>query len=115
MAKNNISTTDDSVHLYLITPIYETRSKIVVNEGVKTKEPYQKLVKELRTRKWIKKDAIVSVDDYVTSKYQVSKTRSIIFDKYSNKFYATDHSIDDVIGALGKNTVSKIGFNHDKI
>jgi hypothetical protein len=108
---NNITTTEDSVHLYLITPIYEMRNRVVLNGDVKVKEPYQKLVKELRTRKWIKKDAIVSVDDYVNSKHQVSKNRSIIFDKYSNKFYAADHSIDEVVDSLNKGSNPKIGFN----
>ena len=112
MAKDIIAT-EDYLHLYLITPIYEVRTRSVNIDGVKSNEQYQKLVKELRTRKWIKKDAIVSVDDYVTSKHEISKNRSIIFDKYSNKFYATNHSTEEVIECLNQKTFNKpkIGFN----
>ncbi len=122
MTKNKIVCTGDAMELFMVTPIYKTKIKVVKIDGVKTNVESQVLVKELHTKKWIRKDAITSVEDYVTSKSVISKTRSVIFDKYSGKYFATAHSTDNIIEVLTNVKVREIGIgfnqnqqNHGKV
>ena len=69
----------------------------------------EKLKKQIHARKWFSRDAIVSVEEYVTSKNTIAKSRSIVFDKYSGRFYATYHSPQEVLQSLGNS--NEIGFH----
>lgn len=116
MPKNTIACKGEGIELLMITPVYKSKIKEVNVDGVKTAVEQQVLAKELRTKKWIRKDAITSVENYLTSRSTVSKTRSVIFDKYSGKYFATAHSTDNIIEVLTHvdSYSPKIGFkNYD--
>ena len=65
--------------------------------------------KELHTKKWFVKEGITSVEEYVTHDNKIAKTRSLIFDKYSGRFYATHHSPEEILKHLNGES-RKIGF-----
>lgn len=113
MAKR-IHTTDIDICLYLVHPVYKTT--IVYKkmpEGDEYPEEKQRLIKELRVMKWFRKDGITSVEQYVTTKNEIATNRSVIFDRYSNRFYTIAHSAHDVHEHLRKSTTTnKIGFTH---
>jgi hypothetical protein len=71
------------------------------------------LIKQLHVNKWFKKDGITSVEEYVTAKNTIAKNRSIVFDKYSGRFYATYHSASDVMNSITGPNANQIGFRHD--
>jgi hypothetical protein len=71
------------------------------------------LVKQIKVKKWFKKECISSIEQYVNSKNKISKKRSVVFDKYSGRFYATFHSPQEVIRAISYPMNNPIGFTHD--
>lgn len=83
----------------------------VVHTITKVSDGQEIPVKQIYARKWFSKDAITSVEEYVTNKNEIAKARSIVFDKYSSRFYATWHSPQEVIRNLCSGSSSDIGFN----
>jgi hypothetical protein len=65
--------------------------------------------KQIYARKWFEKDCITSVEEYVTAEDKVAKSRSIVFDKYSGRFYATWHAPEDIMKHLSPYS-KNIGF-----
>lgn len=110
-----IETTHDLVKLDIVHSVY--KNKVVYEkmpEGDLFPNKKEILHKQIRVRKWFKKEAITSVEDYVTTRNQVSKNRSVVFDKYSGRFYATFHSADDVMRHIQPQPYkNQIGFTHD--
>lgn len=100
------------IRLSLVHPIYKTVTLIKrTREGTVTKEQTNKLVKEIRVTKWINWDAIVSVEEYVTSTGTIAKNRCIIYDKYTNRHYATWHPLDHILDAIeGTRKDNAVGF-----
>lgn len=78
-------------------------------DGQKTKVPVQVVAKEFNSRKILRRDAITSVEDYVSSTHKVAKERAIIYDKYTNQHYAVNHSVDAIKARLFSYK-NKIGF-----
>lgn len=105
----------DSVRLDLVHSIYKTTVEYEkLPEGELYPTQKEKLVKQIRVKKWFKKEGITSVEEYVTIKNHVSKKRSIVFDKYSGKFYATFHHPDEILSSIEIPThKSPIGFTYD--
>jgi hypothetical protein len=115
MRSSHIVATDESIRLDIVHSVY--KNKIVYEkmpEGDLFPNKKETLHKQIRVKKWFKKDAIVSVEEYVTVNNKISKHRSIVFDKYSGRFYATYHNIDDVIKNLTHQPYkNQIGFSYD--
>jgi hypothetical protein len=110
-----VQTTVDDIQLEIVHSVYKNK---VVYEKLEGGEVYPEkkevLVKQIKVKKWFKKEAIVSVEEYVTTKNKVAKTRSIVFDKYSSRFYATYHNADEVMKNISNRTRNtQIGFNND--
>lgn len=105
---SKIYSDDEGLELLLVYPVFKIKKiKIDTPDGPITQE-VQKLFKEIGVRRWFRKESITLVEEYVTSKFKVSKSRSVIFDKYSARFYNTFHSYNDVKSHLGlKNTQIK--------
>ena len=103
------------IRLHIVHQVFKMKT---VYEKLDTGEEYPEkkevLVKEIKICKWFEKDAITSIEDYVTQKNKVAKNRSIIFDRYSGKFYITWHSLDEVVSMLNK-PKQPIGFNGNHI
>jgi len=110
-----VQTTVDDIQLEIVHSVYKNK---VVYEKLSGGEIYPEkkevLVKQIKVKKWFKKEAIVSVEEYVTTKNKVAKTRSIVFDKYSSRFYATYHNADEVMRNINnRSRNTQIGFNND--
>jgi hypothetical protein len=105
----------DSVRLEVVHSVYKTKVHYEKMEGGDL-FPAQKdiLVKQIKVKKWFKKEAITSVEEYVTVKNTIAKNRSIVFDKYSGKFYATFHGAQEVINTIEPQSYkNQIGFTYD--
>lgn len=110
-----ISSVQDSVCLSIVHSV--TKQKTVYQKlsgGEDYPEQKEVLIKQLHVRKWFRKEGITSVEEYVTAKNTIAKNRSIVFDKYSGRFYATYHSASDVMNSITPAvTTNQIGFRHD--
>lgn len=110
-----IQCSNDCVCLDVVHSVY--KNKVVYEkmpDGDLFPNKKEILHKQLRVKKWFRKEAISSVEEYVTSKNTVSKTRSVVFDKYSGRFYATYHSVEEVIKHLAPQPYkNQIGFSYD--
>jgi hypothetical protein len=105
----------DSVRLEVVHSVYKTKVHYEKMEGGDLfPEQRDVLVKQIRVKKWFKKEAITSVEEYVTVKNTIAKSRSIVFDKYSGKFYATFHGTQEVINHIEPQSYkNQIGFTYD--
>lgn len=109
-----IRTTTQDIQLSIVQAVY--KSKMTYEkypEGDMIPQEKKILIKEMRVRKWFKKEAITSVEEYVTVKNTIAKNRSLVFDKYSGRFYATWHNAEEVMTRLNEPlNKSTIGFNY---
>lgn len=109
--KIKTSKSGKKICLLLVNPIYKKAAYLSKTpDGKFIRMEKDKLHKETQVLKWIDRDAIISVEEYVTKKGTIAKSRSIIFDKYSNRFYATWHSVNDIIDALEERKEGFVGF-----
>ena len=106
---NNTDRTADMIELKLINTFFKTKMVLQVVDGQKTKVPVQVVAKEFNSRKFLRRDGITSVEDYVSSTRKIAKSRCIIYDKYSNQHLAVNHSVDEVRDWLFPNK-NKIGY-----
>lgn len=109
-----IRSVQDNVCLSIVHSV--TKQKTVYQKlsgGESFPEQKEVLIKQLHVNKWFKKDGITSVEEYVTAKNTIAKNRSIVFDKYSGRFYATYHSASDVMNSITGPNANQIGFRHD--
>lgn len=107
--------TADSIQLEVVHSVYKDKleyERLPDGDLFPTKKEVFK--KQIRVKKWFKKEAITSVEEYVTSKNTIAKSRSIVFDKYSGKFYATYHNPTEVMRNIEPQSYkNQIGFTHD--
>lgn len=105
----------DSIQLEVVHSIYKTKTIYQKMEGGDLyPERKEVLVKQIKVKKWFKKECISSIEEYVNSKNKISKKRSVVFDKYSGRFYATYHSPQEVLQAISSTPMTNpIGFKHD--
>lgn len=108
-----IQSVQDSICLSIVHSV--TKQKTVYQKlsgGEDYPEQKEVLVKQIHVRKWFRKDGITSVEEYVTAKNTIARNRSIVFDKYSGRFYATFHSSEEIMQNI-VSSVNPIGFKHD--
>jgi hypothetical protein len=115
MPSSQIISTDESVRLDIVHSVY--KNKVVYEkmpEGDLFPNKKETFHKQIRVKKWFKKEAIISVEEYVTRKNKIAKSRSIVFDKYSSRFYVTFHRVEDIISNLTIQPYkNQIGFTYD--
>lgn len=101
--------------LEVVHSVYKKKVEYeMMPEGDLFPQQKEKLHKQIRVKKWFKKDAISSVEEYVTSKNTIAKNRCIVFDKYSGRFYATFHHMNEVVNKLEPQPCkNQIGFTYD--
>lgn len=103
---------DETIQLSVVHSVY--KNKVVYQKlegGELYPEKKEVLVKQIKVRKWFRKEAIVSVEEYVNSKNKICPKRSVIFDKFSGRFYATYHSPTEVLNHIDPKTpTNPIGF-----
>jgi hypothetical protein len=115
MSSVKVSIQDNLLELTLVHPVYKTVTKIsrCKQTGELMPQEQQKLVKELKVKKWFSPEQIGSVEEVVNTNNTISKTRSMIYCRFSAKFYITWHAPKDVIlqrSTLMKPQRSKIGY-----
>ena len=90
------------IELLIVHPIYKTSTVYTRHGEDEFPEEEQVLVKEIKLRKWFHREAITSIEEYVGKNNKVLKTRSMIFDRFSSRFYVTWHSIDEILLLIEK-------------
>jgi hypothetical protein len=109
--KQKIVTTNEDIQLSIVHPVFKTlRVKMKDEEGNIQYAEKEKLVKQLAVRKWFKKDGLTSVEQYVTTNNRIAKNRSVVYDRYSNRYFATFHSPDELWGYINEKKQKPIGF-----
>ena len=106
---------DESIQLDVVHSIYKSKTVYQKMEGGDLyPEKKEVLIKQIKVKKWFRKECISSIEQYVTSKNKIAKNRSVIFDKFSGRFYATYHSPEDIIKQISATTTTQpIGFAYD--
>jgi hypothetical protein len=98
------------IELSVVHSVYKSELKKVKHpDGSVEKVSVDKMTKQIHVRKWFIKDGITSVEEYVTKDDKISKTRSIVYDKYSGRFYATHHGAAEVMQHLSP-PAKDVGF-----
>lgn len=110
-----IVTTDESVRLEVVHSVYKTKIEYEKMEGGELfPERRDVLHKQIRVKKWFKKEGITSVEEYVTTKNTIARNRCVVFDKYSGKFYAAFHNVQEVMRSIETQPYkNQIGFTYD--
>jgi hypothetical protein len=112
MARKKILLLKDNVRLSVVHQVYRNKIQYTkLPDGELYPEKRETLRKEMTLQKWFKKDAITSVEEYVTHANKIAKSRSIIFDKYSGRSYMTYHSPDEIMSTIYPDVKQTIGFN----
>jgi hypothetical protein len=107
-----IVSVQDNIKLSIVHSVTKQKVKLVKTEdGTSYPSAQEVNVKQLHVQKWFKKDGITSVEEYVTAKNTIAKSRCIVFDKYSGRFYATFHSAKDVIESISYVKTNPIGYD----
>lgn len=120
-----IKITEDSIELKIVNPVYkiilqpvkDNRGRFVRDELKRIiKEEKQKFVKDLLVPHNFLIEGITSYGKTITSKNELAKKRSIVYDKYSARYYTVAHTTEEIHDALRKNPQrSPIGFlSHTK-
>lgn len=107
----------DDLQLSLLHPVYKTTiTKNVAADGTIVPTAKEKLIKEIRVKRWFRKDGIVSVQEYITSKNAIATQRCVVYDRYSSQYYTVDHSVHHVRQSLiAQPSKNQIGYNVSKI
>ena len=109
-----IQTKGDSLRLEVVHSVYKDKVTYEqMPEGDIFPIKKEVLHKQIRVRKWFKKEAITSVEEYVTVRNTIARNRCVVYDKYSAKFYATYHNAEEVIRNLESSYKNQIGFTYD--
>jgi hypothetical protein len=108
-----IETNGDTIMLEIVHSVYKNKIQYEkLADGELYPQKTEVLQKQMRVKKWFKKECITSVEEYVTSKNTIAKNRSIVFDKYSSRFYVTYHKPEEVLSSIGPYK-NQIGFTYD--
>lgn len=105
----------ETIELSIIHSVYKSKTVYQQLEGGELyPEKKEVLVKQIKVKKWFLKEAIISVEQYVTSRNKICNKRSVIYDKFSARFYATYHSPQEILENINPITkTSQIGFLHE--
>ena len=102
-----------SVELTVLHPVFKTKTVYTkLPGGDEYPETKQVLVKELKVKKWFLKEAIVSIEQYVTKRHSIGKSRSVIFDKFSGRSYTVLHTPQHILHMITQ-PLNPIGFRHE--
>ena len=112
MAASKITQQNESVCLQVVHSVTKNKTVYVkLSGGEEYPETKEIFIKQIRVKKWFKKDGITSIEEYVTATNKIAKSRCIVYDKYSGRFYVTFHKSDEVINAIASSSsYNPIGF-----
>lgn len=115
MPRKKIIQNKENIRLSIVHQVY--KEKIIYTkmpDGELIPEKKEKLKKEMTVHKWFKRDAITSVQEYVTASDRIAKSRCVVFDKYSGRSFVTYHSSDELMSYIAPDAISISGF-HKKL
>lgn len=111
MKRKTIQLTRDNIRLSIVHQVYKQRTHYTkMPDGELIPEKREKLQKEMTVHKWFKRDAIISVEEYVTVTHQIAKSRSIITDKYTGRSFVTYHSPTEILSQISPDYKPITGF-----
>lgn len=98
------------IELFVIQPVYVIEKKMKINEfGIMTKQDVNKFVKEVYARVWMDKNEIGPYGQYVGSKGELLKTRTLVFNRVTDSYYKVAHSVDELRSVI-QYTNAHIGY-----
>lgn len=112
----------NDIQLFVIKSIYKKDSKTLKDpQGHRIKDEFgksikieqDKFVKEGYCKVWFDKNDIRPFGEYIGSKGQVVKNRTLIFSRITQSFFTVAHSVSDMEKAL-INPMTGIGYNKNK-
>lgn len=110
----------DDIRLFVIQSIYEKQTKslrdprghLIKDEAGKSiKTTNDKFIKEGFVKVWFNKNDIRPFGEYIGSKGQVVKNRTLIYSPSTQTYYKVAHSIDEMEKALMHPRKNAIGYN----
>ena len=111
MARKKILILKDNIRLSVVHHVYKNKTFYTkMPDGELIPERRDILRKEMTLQKWFKMDGLTSVEEYMTQTNKVAKSRSIIFDKYSQRAYITFHSPEEIVSTMYTDIKQTIGF-----
>lgn len=107
-----IKSTPDSIELTLIQSVYKRVQRF--KDGTEDFEDDLVLHKQVKILKRFERNSIGSVEQCLNAHNKVSKTKCIVYDKFSGKFYEVAHPYEEVNFVVFGNEQSPnpIGFNN---
>ena len=108
---NNSDWSGDMIEFQLINSVLKDKQVTKTVDGVKTKVFIKVIDKEFNSRKLILRNAITSVEEYVSQDQVINHDRAVIYDKYTSEHYCVNHSVEDIKTRLLNKSTNKIGFN----
>lgn len=99
------------VELFVIQPIYkkEIIKKKDKATGVIVNLEREKFVKEVYARVWMDKNEIGPYGQYVGSKGELLKNRTLLFNRVTDSYYKVAHSVDEIRQVIQYGS-SQIGY-----
>ena len=111
MSRKKILQQRDNIRLSIVYPVYKDKiSYTKLPDGELMPEKKEVLKKEITMQKWFKRDAIVSVEEYITTQDKIAKKRSVVYDKYSGRSFVTYHSPDEIMNTIYPDVTAVTGF-----
>lgn len=102
-----------SIELTIVHDVFKTKTIYTkLPGGEEYPETKQVFVKQMLVKKWFQIEAIVSIEQYVTKRHSIGKSRSIVFDKFSGRSYVVLHSPQHILDMITK-PKNPIGFSHE--
>lgn len=112
MARKTILQHRDNIRLCVVHQVYKAKTYYTqMPDGELIPGKKDTLRKEMTLQKWFRRDAITSVEEYVTAQDKIAKSRSIVFDKYSGRSYITYHSPQEIMNTIYPDSKPILGFN----
>lgn len=111
---------EDRIELKIITPIYKRKLKPIKDKrGKYVKDDLGRIVKE-EAEEFVKnvflptdfyRDGITLTGSLLNRKNEIAKNKSIIYDRYTNRYYTVAHNREEIQTALDHmDKAPKIGF-----
>lgn len=94
-------TQGNEIELLVIQPIY--KQEIVKNKnefGMVVKEEVSKFIKEAYARVWMDKSSLGPYGQYVGSKGELLKARTLVYNKNTQSYYKVAHSLDELVKVM---------------
>lgn len=113
MSRKKIKVFHDNIQLACVHTVTKSKMVIVKTPEGPVQEQREVTEKEIVVRRWFRRDGLSSVEEYITTTNSIAKKRSLIFDRYTGRYYATWHTPDEILEKIYEpsRTANKIGYN----